>query len=160
MDAAGFRKIMGHFATGITVVTTSVEEGKLHGMTANAVTSVSLDPLLLLVCVTRTSHAYDELLRASHFGINVLAEDQERLSRLFAERRPPEQGQLRGARYHLGPSGSPLLEGCLAYLECEIRERFHGGDHDIFLGEALHGDVSRDAPPLLYYRGGYRSLAP
>jgi flavin reductase (DIM6/NTAB) family NADH-FMN oxidoreductase RutF len=159
MDAAGFRKIMGHLATGITVVTTSVE-GNLHGMTANAVTSVSLDPLLLLVCVDRRSHAHEQLLRASHFAINVLAEDQERLSRLFAERRPPEPGQLRGASYRLGPTGSPLLDNCLAYVECAVRERLPGGDHDVFVGEALHGDVSRDAPPLLYYRGGYRSLAP
>jgi len=159
MDAAGFRRIMGHFATGITVVTTSVD-GKLHGMTANAVTSVSLDPLLLLVCVDRRSHAHEQLRRSSHFGVNFLAEDQERISRLFAEKGEPETGRLRGAAYQLGPSGLPRIDGCLAYLECAVRECLPGGDHGVFLGEPLHGDVARDAPPLLYYRGGYRSLAP
>jgi flavin reductase (DIM6/NTAB) family NADH-FMN oxidoreductase RutF len=159
MDSAGFRKIMGHFATGITVVTTAVD-GKLHGMTANAVTSVSLDPLLFLVCIDRRSHAHEQFSQASHFGVSFLAEDQERVSRLFAEKRAPEAGQLRGVAYRMGPSGSPLIDGCLAYLECAIRERLPGGDHGIFLGEAVYGDVSREAAPLLYYRGGYRGLAP
>jgi len=159
MDAAGFRKIMGHFATGITVITTAVD-GELHGMTANAVTSVSLEPLLLLVCVDLRSHAHEQLRRASHFAVNFLAEDQERMSRLFAERRAPEAGMLRGAPYHLGPSGSPFLDGCLAYLECAVRDCLPGGDHAVFLGEPVHGDVERDAAPLLYYRGGYRALAP
>ena len=72
----------------------------------------------------------------------------------------PETGRLRGAAYQLGPSGLPRIDGCLAYLECAVRECLPGGDHGVFLGEPLHGDVARDAPPLLYYRGGYRSLAP
>ena len=157
IDAASYRQIMGHFATGVTVVTTAVE-GWLHGMTANAVASVSLDPLLLLVCVDKQAHAYDELTKAGRFGVNILSEGQEDLSRLFAETSEPERDQLRGAAYHFGPHGTPVLEDCLAYLECEVTDRCEGGDHAIFLGQVLGGEVLGEAPPLLFYRGGYRQL--
>ena len=157
IDASRYRQIMGHFATGVTVVTTAVD-GWLHGMTASAVASLSLDPLLLLVCVDKAAHAYDELTKAGRFGVNILAEEQEELSRLFAETSEPEQGQLRGAGYHFGPNGTPVLEDCLAYLECAVADQCAGGDHTIFIGQVLGGEVVREAPPLLFYRGGYRRL--
>jgi flavin reductase (DIM6/NTAB) family NADH-FMN oxidoreductase RutF len=158
MDGARFRQLFGHFATGVTVVTTAVD-GWLHGMTANAVTSVSLDPLLLLVCVDKSAHAHEQLAKAGKFGVNILSEEQEELSRLFAEHAPPEHGRLQGAGYFLGPNGTPVLEDCLVYLECAVAQQCPGGDHTVFLGEVLHGEVLRDARPLLFYRGGYRNLA-
>jgi flavin reductase (DIM6/NTAB) family NADH-FMN oxidoreductase RutF len=157
MDAARFRQIFGHFATGVSVVTTAVD-GWLHGMTANAVASVSLDPLLLLVCVDKTAHAHEQLAKAGRFGVNILADEQEDISRIFATTAEPEQGQLRGALYHFGQQGTPVLDNCLAYLECEVTEQVDAGDHTIFLGRVLDGEVEREAPPLLFYRGGYRRL--
>ena len=159
LDARVYRDIWGTFATGVMVVTTDCD-GWLHGMTANGVTSVSLDPLLLLVCVAKSSRCHSQLTDAGKFGISLLAEDQEELSNLFAESADPEDGSLRGAAFHTGPNGTPLLDGCLAYLECEVKEVFAGGDHDIFLGEALDGKlVDTERAPLLFFRGGYRHLA-
>jgi flavin reductase (DIM6/NTAB) family NADH-FMN oxidoreductase RutF len=158
-DAARYRQIVGHFATGVTVITTAAD-GWLHGMTANAVTSVSLDPLLLLVCVDQAAHAHEQLSRAARFGVNILAEDQEEVSRVFAVTAEPEQGQLRGAEFHLSRRGTPVLEGVLAYLECEVADRCAGGDHTIFIGRVLDGEVLQEAAPLLFFRGGYRRLAP
>jgi flavin reductase (DIM6/NTAB) family NADH-FMN oxidoreductase RutF len=158
LDASAYRQIIGHFATGITVVTTA-HEGRLHAITANALTSVSLNPLLLLVCVDKEAHAHAELERSGRFAVNVLSEEQEELSRLFATKAEPEAGSLRGAPFHLSVSGLPLLDGCLAYLECEVADRCVGGDHTIFIGSVVDGEVVSEEPPLLYFRGGYRRIA-
>jgi len=157
IDAADYRRIIGRFATGVTVVTTAIR-GRLHGITANAITSVSLEPLLLLVCVDRQAHAHDELIEGGRFGVSILAEEQEELSNLFASKSEPEQGRLRGVAYYLGPHGTPVLDGCLAYLECDVTERYPGGDHTIFIGSVLAGEVLREAPPLLFYQGAYRRI--
>lgn len=159
INSAEFRQLMGHFATGVTVITTA-HDGLLHGMTANAITSVSLNPLLLLVCIDHEAHAYQQVMQSGRFGVNILSADQEEISRLFAAKGEPEHGQLRGAAFHLGPHGTPVLEGCLAYLECEVADRCEGGDHTIFIGGVLGGDVLRDAPPLLFYQAGYRRIQP
>jgi flavin reductase (DIM6/NTAB) family NADH-FMN oxidoreductase RutF len=157
IDTARYRQIIGHFASGVTVIT-SAHDGWLHGMTANAVTSVSLNPLLLLVCVDHTAHAHQQLEESGRFGVNILTEDQEDVSRLFASHEPPERDSLRGVAYHLGQHGAPIIEGCLAYFECEVAERFAGGDHTIFLGAVQGGEVLQETLPLLFYRGGYRRL--
>ncbi len=157
IDAASYRRIIGQFATGVTVVTTAVD-GRLHGMTANALTSVSLDPLLLLVCVDKGTHAHDELTNAGRFGVNILAEEQEEVSNLFAATTEPEQGRLQGVSYHLGPNGAPIIDGCLAWIQCEVTERTDAGDHTIFFGRVLDATTERDAPPLLFYQGKYRKL--
>ncbi len=155
MDPTSYRRVIGHFATGVTVVTTAVD-GRLHGMTANAVSSVSLDPLLLLVCVDRRAIAHGEMSRARTFAVNILSAEQEGLARLFAERRQPETASLRGAPFEPGPSGSPLLTGCLAWLECASHEAVEVGDHTIFIGRVLAGEVGQAAQPLMYHRGTYR----
>ncbi len=158
MDAATYRNVIGHFATGVTVVTTAID-GWLHGMTANALTSVSLDPLLLLVVVDKAAHAHAQIERAGRFCVNVLSADQESASRAFAEKAPPERDGLRGVAYHLGKRGMPVIEGCLAYLDCEVVERYAGGDHSIFIGEVLGGEVAANSEPLLFYQAKYRRLA-
>lgn len=159
LDAAGYRKLIGHFATGVTVITTA-NDGLLHGMTANAITSVSLDPLLMLVCVDREAHAYEQLLQSGRFGVNILAEGQQDISRLFAAKAGPERGAMRGVAFHLGEHGTPLLEGSLAHIECAVTDRFDAGDHTIFIGAVLDGRVLSDAPPLVFYQAAYRRLAP
>jgi len=158
MDAAHYRQIIGHFATGVTVITTSAD-GWLHGMTANALTSLSLDPLLLLVCVDKTAHAHEQIAKAGRFGVNILCEDQEDISRTFAATHEPEQGRLQVVAFHFGPEETPVLDGCLAYLECEVTEQLAGGDHTVYIGRVIGGEVVGEGPPLLFYRGGYRRLS-
>ena len=159
MTPKDYRDIWGGFATGVTIITTD-RDGWLHGMTANGVTSVSLDPLLMLVCVAKGTHCHRELEDAGKFGVSLLAEDQQEISNLFAKTGEPEQGALRGVAHHRGPQGTPILDGCLAYLECRVQQVVPGGDHDIFIGEALGGEITRpDAAPLVFFRSTYRELA-
>ncbi len=158
LDAAQYRNIIGQFATGVTIVTTAVD-GWLHGMTANAITSVSLDPLLLLVCVDKEAHTHEHLSQAGSFAVNILAEDQEDISNTFATSSKPENGRLQGFDYRLGGNGAPIIEGCLSHIECEVTEHTDGGDHTIFIGRALAAETHREAPPLLFYQGQYRKLS-
>ena len=158
IDIASYRRIMGNFATGVTVVTTD-NGGLLHGLTANSVTGLSLEPLLLLVCVDRKAHAHGELLRASSFAVNILAADQVEVSNRFAKSSEPEEGSLRGVPFHRGETGAPLIGGAMAHFECRRAHEFDGGDHTIFVGEVVGGAVPRpEADPLLYFRGGYRTI--
>jgi flavin reductase (DIM6/NTAB) family NADH-FMN oxidoreductase RutF len=122
------------------------------------VASVSLNPQHQVVCVDKAAHAHEQLEHAGRFGVNILAGDQEGISRTFAETAEPEQGRLRGVAYHFGPQGTPVFDGCLAFLECEVADRCEGGDHTLFIGRVLGGQIEREAPPLLFYRGGYRRI--
>lgn len=158
LDARAYRELIGHFATGVTIITTAVD-GRFHGMTANAVTSVSLDPLMLLVCVDLDAHCHSHLTAAGHFGVNILNADQQEVAETFARRAEPEVDQLRGVPFHIGDHGIPLLDRCLGQLECRVSERLPGGDHDIFLGEVLGGQLLDSTKPLLFYRGTYHRLA-
>jgi flavin reductase len=159
VDATSFRRIIGCFATGVTVVTTA-NDGLLHGVTANSVTSVSLEPLLLLVCVDKAAHAHAELMRCASFGISVLAADQKEISNVFAKTGEPEPGTLRGVPFRFGLSGCPLIDGAMAHFECSPYADVDAGDHTIFVGRVIHAGVDREAEPLLYFRGGYRSIQP
>jgi flavin reductase (DIM6/NTAB) family NADH-FMN oxidoreductase RutF len=156
-DPLEFRSVIGHFATGVTVITTAAGE-EMQGMTANALTSLSLDPVMMLVCVDKDSHTHRLLDQGGVFTVNILAEDQEEVSRLFAKRAPPETGALRGQPFTVGVTGAPILDGCLAYLECRVAGALDGGDHSIFLGEVVDGHVTGDGRPLLFYHGQYRRL--
>jgi flavin reductase (DIM6/NTAB) family NADH-FMN oxidoreductase RutF len=157
IDTAAYRKVIGAFATGVTVVTTEVD-GRYHGFTANAVCSVSLEPLLLLVCVDKRANAHGELARAAAFAVNILTDQQQELSNLFAKTGEPSNEGLRGVAFRRGRSGAPLIDGALAALECETYRALDAGDHTIYLGRVLEGDVDTHARPLLYYLGSYRRL--
>jgi flavin reductase (DIM6/NTAB) family NADH-FMN oxidoreductase RutF len=159
VDPYEFRTIMGHFASGVTVIT-SADDGRLHGMTANAVASLSLDPVMLLVCVDRTAYSHDAIRQAGTFAVNILGEHQEAVSRLFAKHAEPEEGSLRGQPFRIGVTGAPLLTDGVAFMECRVRDVLDGGDHSIFVGEVVEGDIIDPAArPLVFYRGGYHSLA-
>ncbi len=147
------RQIMGHFATGVTVVTTDGEAGS-HGMTANAVASLSLDPPLILIAVDKRAAMLEFLSRNLCFAVNILRADQEELSRRFAAPGPKDFSDL---DVTIAATGSPILLEGLAFLDCRVHDVLPGGDHDIFLGEILEGDV-RGGDPLLYFAGGYRRL--
>ena len=153
-DSLAQRRIMGHFATGVTVVTAH-QNGEIYGMTANAVTSLSLKPPLVLVAVDKTAAMHASLTASRSFAINILRADQEALSRRFAMRGPKEVNDLKWIK---AASGAPILADALAYVDCRLAEILPGGDHDIFIGEILAGD-SREGAPLLYYCGKYRRLA-
>ena len=157
---ADFRKAMGSFATGVTVITVD-HEGEVHGMTANAFTSVSLDPLLVLVCVDHKAKTHAHLHARKRFGVNVLASNQRRISEYYA--RPPQVHQSAeedvGAKFDRTPLGTPVLHGALAYLECRLHSAQDAGDHTIFIAE-VEEVVVREGEPLLYFRSRYRDIGP
>lgn len=158
ITAADFRHAMGHFATGVTVVTSVGPDGVPVGTTASAVTSLSLDPPLLIVCFDRSSRTLQAVRDHGAFVVNVLAAAQRDLSANFA-RRGLSAG-WDGIRHRPGPTGSPRLEGVLAAIECTVENRLPGGDHEIVVGR-VH-DVETDgqgAAPLLYWRGCYRTIS-
>jgi flavin reductase (DIM6/NTAB) family NADH-FMN oxidoreductase RutF len=149
------RRVMGHFATGVTIITTVSKDGVPFGLTANAFTSVSLDPPLLLISVDKKAESFPHFEESKVFTVNVLSEEQEGLSRKFAV---SGGDKFQGVAYHTGANGVPILDGMLAYLECKLYATYDGGDHTLFLGEIEQAETREDKP-LLFYRGGYRSLA-
>jgi flavin reductase len=154
-----FRAVMSRLATGVTVVTT-VADGLDHAMTANAVTSVSLAPLLVLVSVDRTTRFHEALSAADHFGISVLPSAAEPTARWLATSGRPLAGQLDEVPHHRGVSGVALLDGALATVECRVWARYDGGDHELVLGEVTTlAQPDPDAEPLLYFRSRYRGLS-
>ncbi|MEN8374264.1 MAG: flavin reductase family protein [Gemmatimonadota bacterium] len=153
LESAEFRRILGHFITGVTIVTAADSEtAEPCGLTANAVASVSLDPPLVLVCVDHSADSHDRIVSAGSFGVNVLSEDQERLSRRFATWNTAEK--FGGVAFHRGATGAPILDSALAWVECTIWECYAGGDHSIMVGKVVGGNA-REGSPLVYYRGGY-----
>jgi flavin reductase (DIM6/NTAB) family NADH-FMN oxidoreductase RutF len=150
-----FRRVMGHFATGVTVVTSRGVDGVPLGLTVNAFTSVSLDPLLVLVCIHRRASGHDALLESGHFAVNVLRRDQEELALRFSGKDASER--FRDLPAPDGPLGSPLIPEALAWLECRIRDVFPGGDHSVVLGEVV-GCQARDGEPLLFFQGRLMGL--
>jgi flavin reductase (DIM6/NTAB) family NADH-FMN oxidoreductase RutF len=156
---AEFRNAMGSFATGVTVITVDYE-GEVHGMTANAFSSVSLDPLLVLVCVDHRARTHTHLHTRKRFGVNVLAENQQVISEYYARPSPTYEHAEReaGARFDRTEHGTPVLHGALAYLECRLHTAQDAGDHTIFIAE-VEDVVVREGDPLLYFRAEYRKIA-
>jgi len=155
VDPPQFRQLLGRFATGVTVLTARTPAGEPIGMTASSVASVSLDPPLLLVSVDKSHDMHAALERGTHFVLNILSADQEALSRRFAASEPD---RFRGVSYRENERGIAVLDGAVAHLECEKRTAVPGGDHTVFFGLVVGGDVT-DGCPLLYYRGGYAGLS-
>ncbi|MEH7107025.1 MULTISPECIES: flavin reductase family protein [Bacillaceae] len=151
MDDRQFRTAMGKFATGVTVVATEVE-GKIHGMTANAFMSVSLNPKLVVVSVSEKAHMLGKLKQSHHFSINILADNQQEISMIFA-------GQVKDNREvvfdRLGEV--PVLPGAIAQIACETTATHVEGDHTLFIGKVTGLHVE-DLEPLIYFSGKYRSL--
>lgn len=148
-----FREVMSHFATGVTVVTASTTDGPV-GMTANAVCSLSLDPLLALVCFDNGSRTLRVVREERRFGINVLAAGQEDLARLFASK-TPEAEKFAGVQ-HTVHEGIPVIEGTIAWVGCELEQLIPGGDHTIGIGAVIAAEKATERDPLVWYRGEYR----
>jgi flavin reductase (DIM6/NTAB) family NADH-FMN oxidoreductase RutF len=153
-----FRKAMGCFATGVTILTLDLE-GEVHGMTANAFSSVSLEPPLVLVCVDHAARTHAHLHAKKRFGVNILAENQRVISEYYA--RPVYSHEHAeeevGARFDRTAKGTPILHGALAYMECRLQSAQEAGDHTIFIAE-VEDIVVRQGEPLLFSRGKYRKI--
>jgi flavin reductase (DIM6/NTAB) family NADH-FMN oxidoreductase RutF len=148
-----FRAVMGHFATGVTVVTANAKAGPV-GMTANAVCSLSLDPLLLLVCFANGARTLRVVKETERFGVNVLTAGQQDLARLFASK-APEREKFASVQ-HTVHDGIPVIEGTLAWVGCTLQELIPGGDHTIGIGAVTAAETAHAGEPLIYYRGDYR----
>lgn len=155
VDPLEFRRVMGHFPTGVSVITT-VHDGEMHGMTANSLTSVSLDPMLVLACLACGARTALAIQRAGHFAVNILAEEQLEISKRFAK---PNQDHFEGLDVIRGHRDLPLLPGALAYLVCSVDDVVKAGDHDIVLGRVEDCQASANgAQPLVFFKGGYARL--
>ncbi|MFL6140507.1 MAG: flavin reductase family protein [Labedaea sp.] len=159
VTASQLRDVMARFATGVTVLTVGGEY--MHGMTANAFSSVSLTPPLVLACVVRTARIHDAILRGGHFGVSVLGAEQEGVGRYFADKKRPDGvAGFQSVDYFTGRhTGVPLLTGSLGWLECELAASYDGGDHSIFVGTVLDAG-SRSGPALLFFDGSFQQGLP
>jgi flavin reductase (DIM6/NTAB) family NADH-FMN oxidoreductase RutF len=157
VDPDLFRGTLSNWASGVTVVTSRAGDD-VRGMTASAFCSLSLDPPLVLVCVDKSAIMHDFMVKSNHFAINMLARDQEDVSRACSSRRVEESRRLEGIPYHEEATGSPVLDHAIAYLDCRVENAYEGGDHTIFVGR-VEAAGARDGEPLIYFRGGYRSVA-
>jgi flavin reductase (DIM6/NTAB) family NADH-FMN oxidoreductase RutF len=156
-----FRRVLGHFASGVTVVTTWDSEGQPAGLTASSFTSVSLDPPLVLVCVALMAQSYQALHAHGRFAVNVLNLEHEHIARRFASSAGAAE-KFEGMAYRPGSLGLPILENALAEIECTTVHVYPAGDHTIFVGQVEAAECRGDSglEPLLYYRGRFHRLHP
>jgi flavin reductase (DIM6/NTAB) family NADH-FMN oxidoreductase RutF len=153
-DPELFREVFGRFATGVAVVTSATAAAS-GGMTANAVCSLSLDPLLALVCFENNARTLPIVREAGRFGVSVLAAHQEDVARVFASK-VPESEKLDGVPHHF-QDGVPIIEGALSWVACELRELIAGGDHTIAIGEVVSLGLG-EGDPMLWYAGQYHDV--
>ena len=160
VDPTAFRQVMRRFPTGVTLLTVRAGDA-IHGMTANSFTSVSLDPVLVLVCIKRNSATHEFVSRAGNFAINILSDAQELVARRFARQVAAPSDPFADLAYHAKATGAPVLDDCIAFLDCRVVAAHDAGDHTIFVGEvlALGFGASREANPLLWLDGTYETLA-
>ncbi len=150
-DGARFRQVLGHFATGVTVVTAVDDTGPL-GLAVNSFTSVSLDPPLVAICVNRASTTWPRIRATGRFTVNILSADQEGVSRRFAS---TGGNRFAGVGWQPSPAGAPVLDGALAWIDATVEAEHDGGDHLLVVGLVSALDVTREGAPLVFYRGGY-----
>jgi flavin reductase (DIM6/NTAB) family NADH-FMN oxidoreductase RutF len=159
VDVSVFRKAMGSFPTGVTVVTVASADGTMHGVTVNSFSSVSLDPMLVLVCLNETSRALDLIERAGVFVVNVLSAGQQDVARWFASRhRPAGPAMFDGVPLEPDVTGGPVLADTAASFDCRLRQSYRAGDHLIMLGEVVALIHRPQLEPLIFHAGTYKSL--
>ena len=155
IDPLKFRKALGFFATGVTVVTGLTHDGVPVGVTVNAFSSVSLNPPLILICLANTTGCLDAFCESDRFCVNILGEDQEALSEDFAG---PQEHKFKDRTYETWESGCPILPGCLVTMECTRTNTIDGGDHFIVLGKVDRIEHAPDGRPLLYFKSTYNGI--
>ena len=159
MDVSAFRRAMGSFPTGVTVVTVASKDGNMHGLTVNSFSSVSLDPMLVLVCLDQASRGLGLIERAAAFAVNVLSAGQQDISSWFADRhRPVGSRMFHGVAFEPGVTGCPVLAGTTASFDCRLLQSHRAGDHLIVLGEVVAIEHRPWLAPLIFHAGTYKSL--
>ncbi|MDH3468266.1 MAG: flavin reductase family protein [Gammaproteobacteria bacterium] len=153
-DSKDLRRAFGAFATGVTIVTAVDVEGRTHGFTANSFTSVSLDPPLVLVCIAKTARGFDTFIECPHFAVNILSEEQREASAVFATAGAEKFAAI---EWQAKSTGSPVLDGVAAWLDCVMHNTVDAGDHVILIGRVVAYDHNAE-PPLGYCRGAYVSF--
>ncbi len=154
IETQELRRVMGHFATGVTVITTKDKDGTPQGLTANAFMSLSLNPPLVLISVDKGATCYVCFEAGSGFTVNFLAEGQEEISKRFATK---GIDKFNGLQWHPGGNGAAIIDGVIGYVECKITQCHDGGDHTIVVGEILNVSATGDRP-LLFFKGKYQRL--
>jgi flavin reductase (DIM6/NTAB) family NADH-FMN oxidoreductase RutF len=155
IDGNLFRRVLGHHATGVAVITAAGEEDQCVGMAVTSFTSVSLDPPLVAFCPDKRSSTWQHIAAAGRFCVNLLAEDQEPVCRAFASR---GGDKFAGIGHAISPNGVPVIDGALATIECAVHDVLEGGDHYIVLGRVLDLDADTNAKPLLFFQSCYARL--
>lgn len=155
IDSALFRKVLGHFCSGIVVVTANGLQGPV-ALTVQSFASLSLDPPLICFMPGKQSGSWAGIREVGHFCVNILAEDQEELCRRMAA---PGRDKFTGVGFSSGKSGAPVLQNCMGYIECSVENVYDGGDHEIVIGLVHELGITRETGPLLFFRGGYGRFA-
>ena len=155
LDQFEFREALGGFCTGVTVITTRTDGGELLGVTASSFNSVSLDPPLVLFSLDRRAYSLQKYVSSGNFAVNVLSHAQSDLCMQFAK---PGASKWNGVDYVQWETGAPILTGCVSNFDCVTHATYDGGDHVIFLGRVLRFTTSREAEPMIFYRGGFHQL--
>ncbi len=150
-DSAKYRQVLGHFPTGVTVIT-SMAEGTPVGLAVGSFASLSLEPPQVLFCPGKHSSTWPKIHQAGSFCVNILADDQEDVCRVFASKAPDKFAEVGWKR---SGNGSPLIDGVLAYIDCTVADVFESGDHYIVVGDVHDLDVRHEGSPLVFFRGGY-----
>ncbi|GAA1010868.1 flavin reductase family protein [Nocardiopsis tropica] len=151
IEPLAYRTAMGHFCTGVTVITAADEEGPV-GFACQSFSALSLDPPLVLFCPMKTSGAWRTIERTGRFAVNVLSENQQAVSSVFGSRHPDKFGEV---RWRPSPTGSPLLDDALSWIDCTVETVHDGGDHHIVIGRVQQLSPPNPGRPLLFYRGRY-----
>jgi 3-hydroxy-9,10-secoandrosta-1,3,5(10)-triene-9,17-dione monooxygenase reductase component len=151
IDSSKFRHVLGHFPTGVTVVSADPGDGPV-GMAVGSFTSVSLDPPLVAFLPAKTASAWPGIERAGHFCVNILSDEQAEVSGVFSSQAEDRFGQV---KWDHGTTGAPIIHNCLAWIDCEIEAVYEGGDHWIVLGRVIDLEAAEEGGPLLFFRGGY-----
>jgi flavin reductase (DIM6/NTAB) family NADH-FMN oxidoreductase RutF len=157
LDPLTLRRALSNRVTGVAVVTTRTDEG-LRGITVSSFTSVSLEPPLVLVCIDHASQSHDWIAEAGMFAINILSDRQEMLAERFASRAPLVDERFEDVPHQFAVTGAPILDGCLAWLDCHLWARYDGGDHTVFVGQVKAAGVGPAHPPLIYFHSNYAHL--
>jgi len=155
-DSARFRQVLGHFPTGVTVITAVLDREPI-GLAVGSFASLSLEPPLVLFCAAQASSSWPKIREAGRFCVNVLAEDQEDICRTFASK---GIDKFSGIGWKHSLAGSPILDGVLAWIDCDLADVIAQGDHDIVVGAVRDLHVAHEGGPLLFFRGGYGRLVP
>jgi len=158
-DIKHYRNTLSNWAAGVTVVTSCYENIK-HGMTVNAFNSVSLNPLLILICINQETHIHHLIKKSGYFAVNLLGSNQVEWGKLFAGFYPEIENRFEGVKYRTESTGAPILPNVLAWLDCELEQAVPGGDHTIFLGRVLSFDYDDTLSPLIYTQRSWGHFTP